>query len=160
MADDAYFELSFSPNAALVPTVRRFVSEFYAQVLADEDATSRLALATHELLENAVRYSSDGNTSVRIAVKRLATDVRVVIDTRNRAADTHITTVRERLDALSSAADPQAHYQMLMRQTAKRKDGSGLGLGRVRAETDMTITYQIDADYVLLRAEANFARSS
>ena len=51
-----YFHLVFRPNIKLVSTVRRFTGEFYRRVLVDQDLASRLALATHEMLENAVTY--------------------------------------------------------------------------------------------------------
>jgi hypothetical protein len=154
--EDAYFELSFSPNVRLVGTVRRFVSEFYAQVLADADVTSRLAVATHELLENAVRYSVDGNTTIRVGVKRDATATRVTIGTSNRARPANTATVQRALDELAAAPEPRSHYQVLMRRNMKRTDGSGLGLGRVRAESGMTISCRIENDIVHVRAEAQF----
>ena len=84
--EDAYVELNFSPNVRLVGTVRRFVSEFYAQVIGDGEIISRLAVATHELLENAVRYSMDGNTTARVSVKNQPGAFLVTIDTKNRAS--------------------------------------------------------------------------
>jgi hypothetical protein len=158
--EDAYFELCFSPNVRLVPTVRRFVAEFYREAVENRDATSRLTVATHELLENAVRYASDGNTLIRIAVQREQGGVRVTIDTRNRASSNSIDSVRTALDELAAAADADAHYQVLMRRSAKRADGSGLGLGRVRAESGMQISYEVDRDAVHVRAQAQFAASA
>jgi two-component sensor histidine kinase len=154
--EDAHFELSFSPNARLVSPVRRFVSEFYSHALGDADVTSRLAIATHELLENAVRYSLDGNTSIRIGLSRQPEGVRVTIDTRNRAPGGHIESLRGILDELCSAADPARHFQVMMRRISKRTEGSGLGLGRVRAESGMAMEYRIDGDTVMLRAHAKF----
>lgn len=153
---DAYFELSFSPNARLVSTVRRFVAAFYVQILADAEVTDRLAVATHELLENAVRYSSDGNTRVRIGVKREPGGCAVTIDTINRAAAGDLAGARTTLDEIASAQDPQRHYQVLMRRSITRTDGSGLGLGRVRAESGMSLSYEIDGDMIHVRARALF----
>ncbi len=45
-SEDAFFELSFSPNGSLVSTVWRFVEEFYDQILADSELVSKLAVAT------------------------------------------------------------------------------------------------------------------
>jgi anti-sigma regulatory factor (Ser/Thr protein kinase) len=154
--ETAHFELSFSPNVSLVSTVRRFVTEFYVQILADAAATSQLAVATHELLDNAVLYSFDGNTTVRIGVKKDAEMVSVTIATRNRASPDNLASVRTRLDELSAAEDPNVYYQKMMRETAKRLDGSGLGLARVRAESDMKIAYEIQGDCISLRAIASF----
>src|SRR5580658_9449719 len=94
----AYFELNFKPNVALVSVVRRFVTEFYQRFLSDPDGTSRVALATHELLENAVKYSKDGETTIRIDVDTNQTPKQVRIKLRNRAAPEHIAAIRELLD--------------------------------------------------------------
>jgi hypothetical protein len=154
---DAQFELSFSPSLELVSTVRKFVSEFYAETIGDPEIGSKLALATHELLDNAVRYSTDGRTSITIRLNRTPVEVGVIIDTRNRTNDAHLGSVREAIDELGAAPDADAHYQVLMRRSAKRTDGSGLGLGRIRAEGDMALSYSIEADVLELRAEARFA---
>jgi anti-sigma regulatory factor (Ser/Thr protein kinase) len=157
---DADFELTFSPSLHLVSTVRKFVSEFYAETIGDSEIGSKLALATHELLDNAVRYSVDGRTSLRIRLQRKPADVNVTIDTRNRAVVSHLDAVREAINELTAAPDAEQHYQLLMRRSAKRTDGSGLGLGRIRAEGDMALSYRIDADVVELRAEARFVRGA
>src|SRR5678809_476618 len=102
----AYFELNFKPNVALVSVVRRFVTEFYQRFLSDPDGTSRVALATHELLENAVKYSKDGETTIRIEVenpdpKTQPKQVRIVV--RNRADEANIVAIREILDGVAKA---------------------------------------------------------
>jgi hypothetical protein len=150
---DAMFELRFSPNLRLITTVRRFVSEFYMEVLGDADATSRLTVATHELLENAVKYSSDGYTSVTIGVACADGQTVVTIETKNLAGDVNRSALRETLSELERSASPMEFYQMLMRRTAKRAEGSGLGLGRIHAEADMNISCQIDGETVVLRAQ-------
>ena len=153
--DEAFFELSFSPNATLVATVRRFVSEFYVQVLGDAEVTSRIAVATHELLDNAVRYSVDGHSTVRIGVRpEEGGQLKIGIDTRNRASEANLATIKASIEEMTSAPDAAKHYQVLMRRSAKRTDGSGLGLGRIRAETDMEISYRLEGDTVFMRAEA------
>src|SRR5262245_20807071 len=128
-ADDqsAYFELSFSPNVNLVSTVRRFVSDFWTQILPSAEVTSQLAVATHELLDNAVAYSFDSNTHVPIdVVKEKGGTASVNIGTRNRASIDNIGRVREALDELASATDAFAFYQEMMRKAGERVDGSGL----------------------------------
>jgi anti-sigma regulatory factor (Ser/Thr protein kinase) len=154
--ETAHFELSFSPNVALVSTVRRFVSEFYVQLLLDSEATSQLAVATHELLDNAVQYSCDGNTSIRIGMTVQGSSVRIDICTKNRATPENIAAARRSLDELTKAEDAGAHFQKLMRETATRPDGSGLGLARVRTEADMELSYDVTDDEFQLRAVATF----
>src|SRR5436305_14450109 len=101
----AYFELNFKPNVQLVSVVRRFVSEFYQRFLRDPDGTSRVALATHELLENAVKYSMDGETTIRIDVEAESTPKKVRIRLRNRADSANILKIREILDGVAKARD-------------------------------------------------------
>ena len=140
----AYVEVSFRPNVALISVVRRFVSDFYARMFKDADATSRVALATHELLENAVRYSKDGETRIRVEVLNEKTpNSQVAITTWNVATPDHVEAVRALFDEMKSNTDPFNHYQTLMRRTARVVGGSGLGLARVRAEAEMELSFDV-----------------
>jgi anti-sigma regulatory factor (Ser/Thr protein kinase) len=156
-AEEAYCELRFSPNVSLIATVRRFVGEFYTRVLGDAEITSRLVVATHELLENAVRYSIDGNSGIRIGVKREPDGVHVVVDTNNRTDEPHRRELAALLEEMNASESRETFYQTLMRRSAKRTTGSGLGLGRIHAESEMNLTVRIEDDnMVRLRAEGRF----
>jgi len=160
MEPTAYFELNFKPNIALVTVVRRFVSEFYQRFLSDPDGTSRLALATHELLENAVRYSKDGESTIRIDVEDgKPKTVRIVL--RNRATQPNIGAIREILDGVAAAPDPTTFYQQLMVKRAGHRSGSGLGLARICAEGEMALTYTVeDNDLVTISAVTSIGERS
>src|SRR5258706_15726760 len=97
---DARFELAFSPNMRLIAVVRRFVSDFYSEVLSDAEITSRLTVASHELLENAVKYSFDGNTCIQIEVRKDddGQGTVVTIDTRNRTDPKNLVALRTLID--------------------------------------------------------------
>ncbi len=82
--------------------------------------------------------------------------MRVSISTKNKSDPKHLAALTATIDEIAAAPDAGVHYQVLMRRSAKRTDGSGLGLGRIHAETDMTLSYQIDEDHVHLCAEARF----
>ena len=143
-----YFHLVFRPNIKLVSTVRRFTRDFYQRVLANQELASRLALATHEMLENAVTYANDDETAVRIDVDGEVLSIR----TWNRAAPERIATIKAGIDGVMAASDPEAYYQEQMIVAAKRTDGSGLGLARVRNEAEMSLSYEIDNDRVCICA--------
>jgi hypothetical protein len=65
--------------------------------------------------------------------------------------------VRLALDEVVGAEDPLTMYNRLVRRAAKRTDGgSGLGLGRIRAEADLALSYAIDGDTVAVTAEGHF----
>jgi hypothetical protein len=136
----AYFHVSFAPNIKLVSTVRKFTAEFYRRLLVDQAMSSRLALATHELLENAVAYATDGETGVRIELK----EPHLMIKTWNRASPERIAELKAAIDELNRAPDADEYYQQMLARTAHRTDGSGLGLARIRAEADMTVTCEVE----------------
>lgn len=146
-----YFELTFRPNVELISVVRRFVSSFYEHILSDRDATSRIALATHELLENATKYSTDGETTIRIEVTATCAAIRIRI--WNRTAREHLGVLRACFAEMLQFSDPFVYYQRLMERSAKRKEGSGLGLARLRAEADMELSCEIDDDRVCIVAD-------
>jgi hypothetical protein len=158
--ETAYFELNFKPNVQLVSVVRRFVTEFYQRFLNDPDGTSRVALATHELLENAVKYSRDGETTIRIELAQHETPRKVRIQLRNRAELTHIAAIREIVDGVSRSDNANDFYMTLIQARAKKKgDGSGLGLARICAEGEMQISYDVQGDTVLIEASTVVAEA-
>lgn len=157
MDEQSLFELRFRPTVALVSTVRRFVSDFYREVLADADSSHKLAMATHEMLENAVHYSIDQRSELAIEARRDEREIVVTIRTKNRATPERLNKVRVALDEVLSADDVGGMYTRLLRRAAKRTDGgSGLGLGRIRAEADLALSYAIDGDVISVTAEGHF----
>ncbi len=144
--DLGFCELSFQRRPELVSIVRRFVSDFYDRTLADADACSRVALATHELLENAVKYASDGMATVRIEVTaRGAAGAHIRIRTRNHAAPEDAAYIRRTIDELRGSPDPNLYYLDVIRRNARRTDGSGLGLARIAAEAEMEVSVKCGA---------------
>ena len=147
---EAYVELTFSPNVKLINLVRTFVSDFYATVTKDDDVSSRLEVTTHELLENAVKFSVDGVTTLQVNVTKDDGVEYVTLTTRNRSSSEHIEVVRRIVGELANAQDPFAHYQSLMRASALRDEGSGLGLGRVAAECEMELSCRVEQDDLVI----------
>jgi hypothetical protein len=146
-------DLSIWREMGTVSIIRRFVEELYEQVFDDRDVVSRIALAAHELLENAVKYSYDGEARIRIGLAEHGTTTRVAIEVTNHATADDLRTLRTAIAEMDGAGDPLVHYQTLLRRSAKRRDGSGLGLARVVAEGEMSLALAVEEDRVSLRAE-------
>lgn len=157
----AFLELRFEPTVALVSTVRRFVSDFYGQLFGDSAIADNLGMATHEMLENVTAYSHDRRSEMTIAARHDGPRVEISIQTKNRATPERLERVRKVLDELVAAPDPDAYYLTLVHRAAKRRDGgSGLGLGRIRAEAEMALDYVIAGDTLTLTAQGAFLPST
>jgi hypothetical protein len=152
--------LSFEPLAEQIASVRNAVSDLCAPHVADADELSRVLLAAHELLENIVKYSSGGMAEFHFALERASGTLRARLRTKNRAEPARLSDTRERLDALAAALDPVAHYDEMIRETAGRRDGSGLGLARILAESEMNLDYQIEQGVLIITAEVTISERS
>ena len=156
-AVNPHVEVGFSPTIALISVVRTFVSDFYARVLSS-NLREMVAMATHELLENAVKYAIDDRATLRIDVEHREPADRVSIRIRNRSAPANIQPLREVLARMREQPDPLAHYVALMHETAKRKHGSGLGLARIRAEAGMELSLELEGDVVCILDQCDVAK--
>lgn len=153
----ADFEISFSPSAELIGPVRRFIIDFYDRVLENQDLTSRMAVAAHELLENAVKYSMDEHSRISVAVSLEPSGKReVIIRTWNRSSEANVLIVRGLIADMSSASDASAHYHAMMIKAAQANDdSSGLGLGRIIAEGEMRLSCEVkDGHWLCIEARA------
>jgi hypothetical protein len=157
---DAYIEITFAPNELLVPSVRRFLGDFYDRMLAAPEIADRIMVASHELLENAVRYSHDGKTKFCARLRKMLGGVDVEITTRNHACADNVGAVKALVLAMRNATNHDDYYAELMEKSAARTSGSGLGLGRVFAESGMRVECLTGDDYVELLASGRFAFES
>jgi hypothetical protein len=146
-------ELTFRPDLELVTDVRVFVEQLYQRILDDKELSGRLAIATHELLENAVKYAVDGETSLRIDIAPVAGTRAIAVQTRNRAEPRHVTTLRGYLDELRASDDPTAYYLNRMRRAVRGTGRSQLGLARVRCEAEMHLSCTVEGDTVTIQAQ-------
>jgi anti-sigma regulatory factor (Ser/Thr protein kinase) len=148
-----YFEIIFRPSVILTTVVRRFITDFYENVIDSEDSVSRLALATHELLENAVKYGMPEETTT-LSVDLDQREGIVTIRTSNRSDAAHIDALKRRFAEMQAAPNAFRFYQQLLRATAHETSVSGLGLARIRCEGEMDIDLKVEGDLVRISAVA------
>jgi anti-sigma regulatory factor (Ser/Thr protein kinase) len=152
------FELTFRSKADLVTLVRQFVSEFYDRVIGDADATSRIALATHELLENAVKYARSEETRLLVEVDRGKEPPALAIRTWNTASDEDIAAIERTLARMKAREDPDAYYHEQMRASLER-DRCGLGLARICAEGEMVLSCEREGNRLCIIARTRASKS-
>lgn len=137
----------------VVSATRRYVVEGLSSIGADEGDSSRIAIALHELFENAVKYGQSGTVELSLRVERDSAGVGLVaIRTTNRASASDCDEVIRILGEIAGAADGMALYDTFIRRSVGRQ-GSGLGLARIRAESDMTLGYELSGDRVTVVAD-------
>ena len=141
-----YLELRFRPDAHLVSTIRRFVTALYERLIQDPEGISRVALAVHELVENAVKYSQGGSTGLRVEVFERGGSLGVAVTTRNMASREHAGVLRTMLEELNRGTDPFEAYHQAMLRSLTDEDSSRLGLARLRAEAGMQLSIEEGLD--------------
>jgi len=152
--DNPYLELCFRPTVATINEARRLVSALYAPLLGDPDAASRIALATHELLENALKYSIDGATVIRVELSNGKLPTHVKVETLNGISADRKQGLEETFAEMHRAESAEEYYQFVMTRTRTLRHGSGLGLARIWAEGEMLLSRAYDGDDVRITAIA------
>ena len=151
----ASLELRFTPSVELLSDVRKFIGVFYEQVLGDAEAASRLALTTHELLENVVKYSTDGETRTCLDVEYLPKP-RVTIRTYNRTSPENVAVLERLFGNMRSAGDPVAYYrQVAHAATGASASKAGLGLARICAEADMVLELEVGPEGIMIQGHVD-----
>jgi hypothetical protein len=150
-ADDIFFRMEVSVVIPHLTAIRRFVNEVVASVVRDEGLASRLALTTHELLENAVKYTVNPKRPVTLQLCAMENrQMRVTV--LNASSQPLYVSLKERIHQISEAPDPMAYYQRLILESMELAAGSGLGLGRLRAEAQMELGCELVGDMLAVTA--------
>ncbi|HVV15652.1 MAG TPA: hypothetical protein VHH90_00505 [Polyangia bacterium] len=149
-----HLDLPLTISPAIVSPTRRLLESKLAPALDDDDAVFRVAMAVHELLENAAKYASDGKARLEVEVSPHQEDAFVRVAVTNNAVREHIDQLAACFAEMKTESDAMAHYFALMRRNAKNGSISRLGLARVRAEGEMEIAVDIDGQTVKVVASA------
>jgi hypothetical protein len=134
--------LGFKNRARLMPSVRSLVVDVCREYIESNEIISQLVTATQELLENLVKYSEAGLAGLQFELLMQNGQPTARIVTTNRASAAHLAEATRMLDRIVSAAEPHELFQSLVASSGER-NGSGLGLVRLRADTGLVLSYSV-----------------
>jgi hypothetical protein len=137
---DDYVELCFAPRWTYISCVRKFLAGFFLIGLSDKEQAEQISTAASELLENAVKYSSEENSYCRVEISRRGNEVHLVVE---NPADPEQINVLRREFALVTAAEPEAVYLKRMEEAARAGNQSRLGLIRIRYEAGASLRLEV-----------------
>jgi len=151
-------DLTLVPQLEQVSTVREFLEQYFQPVLNDPDLLCRMAVAAHELLENAAKYSAGGSSRLRVGISNGSPDggSTLSVSVWNVAKPEHVGELRQKIEQILTTEDASEAYQFQMVCAALRGEGSGLGLARIRAEAEMALALSFDGDRVCVQATTAF----
>jgi hypothetical protein len=141
------------PGVELINSTREYLADFCKDLTGDAELTSCVALAAHELLENVLKYSSDGVAVLDVGLLQQHAGQVLRMKIRNRSEGTSIAELRRRIGELQAPNSPTSVYYRLLGVVDSESDESGLGLARICAEADMSLTCEVDGDEVTVVAE-------
>ncbi len=155
MARRVSFELTFEPVPGLIGPTRRFIQDSVQPLVRDPDDVSRIAMAAHELMENAVQYGVGRVTKLGVAISRADEEEagEVALRLTNEATPSHIERLRAGVAALVEPSRALEHYRyLMMREWDVNQESSGMGLARIVVESEMKLAVEVDGPRVVLSA--------
>ena len=146
---DDHVELLFRPRWTYISCVRKFLSGFFLIGLSDRERAEQISMAAHELLENAIKYSSEESSHLRVQVTMRPGEIDLVVE---NPADPHQINVLRREFALINTAEPEEMYLRRMQEAARSGGQSRLGLIRIRHDAGATLRLEAGERDVAIHA--------
>jgi anti-sigma regulatory factor (Ser/Thr protein kinase) len=132
-----YLTLRMRPPWVFIDEIRRFVESFCACACPHENREAQLALAVHELMQNAIASSHDEDVELTLEVDPPVD--RVAVTVSNHGTEQEYQALRERIERMNHEPDALKHYLKAMTETPVSSRG-GLGLARVRFEAQLELS--------------------
>jgi anti-sigma regulatory factor (Ser/Thr protein kinase) len=148
-AQPIYLLLRMKPPWVFIDEIRRFVESFCSCSCEAQHREAQLALAVHELMQNAVPHAHEEEVDLVLEVDPSADRVEVAVT--NRCSEAEFRTLQERVERMNREPDALRHYIEAMRNAPKQARG-GLGLARVRFEAQLEVSLSRSAGRVTVHA--------
>jgi hypothetical protein len=140
--------LRMRPPWSFIDQLRRFTEAFCASAALGEARSGQVALAVHELTQNAVSNGGGAPIELLLDVDPAARTIRIALSNRCDAAA--FAELRRRVECLR-LAEPLAAYVAAMGASPPDAPG-GLGLARIRYEGALELDPSFDGERVTVVA--------
>lgn len=134
-----YLMLRMKPPWVFIDEIRRFVESFCSCACPGEVREAQVALAVHELMQNAIPHAGGESVDLTLQVDPVADRIEIAIS--NPASEEQFQDFKARLARINLEPDPLQSYLRAMSEAPMNQRG-GLGLARIRfeAQLDLSIT--------------------
>jgi hypothetical protein len=146
---NARMEVEFPPDWRVLRDLRAFVGKLVDSVADSSDLAARVSMVVTELAENAVKYSGNEKSVVRLRVEPTSNGIRC--ESENEASAINIEQL-ERTLQLVNEGDPFEAYSRAL-TNATEETSSRIGLARIRHEGQMQVRCIITNSRVRIIAE-------
>jgi hypothetical protein len=151
--DAAVLFLRMQPSWVVVDDIRRFVETFCANACPWAAREEQVALATHELVQNAIANAATPDIELKLEVDQARERVQVSVS--NHARPDQIDVLRTRLAWTQSHADPLEGYVAAMSEDPGSR--GGIGLARIRFEAALDLALEVEGEKVTIHAAGPLA---
>jgi len=132
-----YLMLRMKPPWVFVDEIRRFVESFCSCACPGETREAQVALAVHELMQNAIPHAGGDSIDLTLQVDPSADRIEIAVS--NPATDEQYADFRGRLERINTEPDPLQSYLRAMAEAPMNQRG-GLGLARIRFEAQLELS--------------------
>jgi hypothetical protein len=150
---EAVLFLRMRPSWGEVDEIRHFVEGFCAAACPEAAREEQLALATHELVQNAIANAVSADIELRLELDRRSGKVHVSVS--NDAHAEQIAVLRRRLDQARAHEDPLQGYLAAMKEEPHSR--GGIGLARIRFEAALELDLEVMGERITMHATGPLA---
>jgi len=131
-----YLMLRMKPPWVFVDEIRRFVESFCLCACPGQAREAQVALAVHELMQNAIPHAGGEDVDLTLQVDPGADRIEIAVS--NPCSEEQLHELMARVDRLNSEPDALRGYLRAMAEAPISARG-GLGLARVRFEAQLEL---------------------
>jgi anti-sigma regulatory factor (Ser/Thr protein kinase) len=131
-----YLMLRMKPPWVFVDEIRRFVESFCLCACPGQAREAQVALAVHELMQNAIPHSAGEDVDLTLQVDPGADRIEIAVS--NPCSEEQLHELMTRVDRLNSEPDALRGYLRAMAEAPISARG-GLGLARIRFEAQLEL---------------------